>query len=260
MLYSAPTAVAIVGLFVLAETLRWPDWLTAVATGVLAALVIAIVVRNVIRTGQASTLLNRNIWYVYIAYIAILWNLWFFSFWSVLIVQQSAKSSLAAAGLTAAFNAGAGIIGFPVGGWLADRQIRHGKGRKPLVLVCSIVYSALVLVFGFSVREGNDPSLLLLGLLLFTSGLFFNALQPIVQGMTGDMVPPTERGSVFGLLNLISEIGAVASPVVSGLLFDATGSWAPGVYTAGGIMIASVFLYMMVQEKFPGHHEDPAVA
>jgi MFS-type transporter involved in bile tolerance (Atg22 family) len=74
------------------------------------------------------------------------------------------------------------------------------------------------------------------------------------------MVPPSERGSVFGLLNLISEIGAVASPVVSGLLFDATGNWAPGVYTAAGIMIASVFLYAMVKEKFPGHHEDPVVA
>ena len=51
--------------------------------------------------------------------------------------------------------------------------------------------------------------------LLFTSGLFFNALQPIAQGMKGDMVPANQRGRAFGLENLISEIGAVASPVVS---------------------------------------------
>jgi ACS family D-galactonate transporter-like MFS transporter len=89
--------------------------------------------------------------------------------------------------------------------------------------------------------------------------VFFNALQPIVQGMTGDLVPASERGSAFGMLNLVSEIGAVLSPVVSGILRDATGSWAPGVYLAAGIMIVSFFLYAMVRES-PAHHEDPIPA
>jgi hypothetical protein len=80
----------------------------------------------------------------------------------------------------------AGILGFPVGGWLADRQVRLGRG----------------------------------------------------------------------LLNLISVIGAVASPVVSGLIHDATGSWAPSVYLAVGIMVVSIFLYLPVKELTPGHHED----
>lgn len=259
VMYSAPTFVVILAIFYAAQSLEWNDWLTALVIGALAVVYIAVIVRGVSKTGRGPVLLNKNLWLVYIAYIAILWNLWFFSFWSVLIVQQSAKSSLVAAGLTAAFNAGAGIIGFPVGGWLADRQIRRGKGRKPLVLACSISYSVLALAFGWQVRDGSTPSLLLLGLLLFASGLFFNALQPIVQGMTGDMVPASERGSVFGLLNLISEIGAVASPVVSGIMYDRTGSWAPGVFTAAGIMIVSVFLYMMVKERMPGQLDDAVV-
>ena len=58
------------------------------------------------------------------------------------------------------------------------------------------------------------------------------------------MVPASERGSAFGMLNLVSEIGAVLSPVVSGILRDATGSWAPGVFVAAGIMIVSFFLYL----------------
>ena len=51
-------------------------------------MVIALVIRNVIRAGQSSTLLNRSIWNVYIAFIAVLWNLWFFGFWSVQIVRR----------------------------------------------------------------------------------------------------------------------------------------------------------------------------
>src|SRR4029453_1198300 len=134
---------------------------------------------------------------------------------------------------------------------LADWAIRTGRGRKPLALICTGVYSVLVLLFGWSIQGDGQPSLAPLGLLLFTSGLFFNALQPIVQGMTGDMVPAAERGAAFGMLNLISEIGAVLSPVVSGILRDATGSWAPGVFVAAGIMIISFFLYLGVHEAPP---------
>jgi MFS family permease len=257
--FSAPTFIVIVALFLLAESLGWPEWQTAIVAGVIALVYIAIIVRGVRRSGRSAVLLNRNIWLVYIAYIAILWNLWFFSFWSVQIVKEAADSSLVAAALTAAFNAGAGILGFPAGGWLADWAVRTGRSRKALALICTAVYSVLVLIFGWSIAGGETPSLGLLGLLLFTSGLFFNALQPIVQGMTGDMVPVAERGAAFGMLNLISEIGAVASPVVSGVLRDATGSWAPGVYVAAGIMIASFFLYLLVREA-PAQHEDPVPA
>jgi ACS family D-galactonate transporter-like MFS transporter len=259
LLFSAPTFVVIVALFLVAETLRWPEWLTASVATVIALVYVAIIVRGVKQSGRGPVLLNRNIWLVYVAYIAILWNLWFFSFWSVQIVKEAAQSSLVAAALTAAFNAGAGIIGFPAGGWLADWAVRTGRSRKTLALVCTGVYSVLVLIFGWSVSGGEKPSLALLGLLLFSSGLFFNALQPIVQGMTGDMVPASERGSAFGMLNLVSEIGAVLSPVVSGILRDATGSWAPGVFVAAGIMIVSFFLYLMVREA-PAHHEDPVPA
>ena len=249
--FSLPTFVVIVALFLLAETLRWPEWLTATVATVIAIVYVAVIVRSVQRSGRGPALLNRNIWLVYLAYIAILWNLWFFSFWSVQIVKEAAQSSLLAAALTAAFNAGAGILGFPAGGWLADRAVRTGGSRKTLALVCTGVYSVLVLIFGWSVSGGEKPSLALLGLLLFTSGLFFNALQPIVHGITGDLVPDDQRGSAFGIFNLIAEIGAVASPVVSGILRDATGSWAPGVFVAAGVMAVSVVLYALVRERVP---------
>lgn len=167
------------------------------------------------------------------------------------IIRETANSSVLAAALTAAFNAGAGILGFPVGGWLADRALRRGQGRKPLLVTFTVIYSLLVFAFALSISDGRTPSLLLLGALLFVSGLFFNALQPIARGITGDLVPEAQRGSEFGLLNLISEIGAVASPVVTGVLRDVTGSWAVGTWVAGGIMLASAVLYLFVRERAP---------
>ena len=43
-------------------------------------------------------------------------------------------------------------------------------------------------------------------------------------------------------------------------LRDATGGWAAGVYIAAATMVISLVLYAMVQEHFPGHHEDPEPA
>jgi MFS family permease len=248
---SVPLLVAVVVLFTVADRLHWPAWGTAIGSGVLAAVVIAVIVQRIRRTDERATLLGRDIVFVYIAYIAILWNLWFFSFWSVEIIREATSSTLLAAALTAAFNAGAGILGFPIGGWLADRGLRRGYGRKPLLVSFTVIYSLLVFVFALSIGAGQKPSLLLLGSLLFVSGLFFNALQPIAQGITGDLVPDEQRGSAFGMLNLVSEIGAVASPVVSGVLRDATGSWAVGTWVAGGIMLASAVLYLFVRERQP---------
>jgi hypothetical protein len=48
--------------------------------------------------------------------------------------------------------------------------------------------------------------------------------------------------------------------VVSGILRDATGSWAPGVFVAAGTMIVAAVLWAMVHERLPGHHEDPSPA
>ncbi|MFF0462663.1 MFS transporter [Streptomyces mexicanus] len=248
--YSVPAAVAITALFLVADAFGWPEWLTAIGSGVLFAAMLTIVVRGIVRAGQAAALLHRDVWLVYIGFVAVMWNLWFFSFWSVQIVAEAAHSSLTAAALTAAFNAGAGIIGFPVGGWIADRRVRAGKGRKPLAVTCAVVHTVLATAFGASLLAGK-PSLLLLGLILFCSGLFFNALQPIVHSILGDLAAEEHRGSLFGLFNLVAEIGAVASPVVSGVLRDATGSWAPGVFTAAGVMAVSVVLYSLVREKLP---------
>jgi MFS transporter, ACS family, D-galactonate transporter len=64
------------------------------------------------------------------AFIAVLWNLWFFSFWSVSIVADAAHSSFGRSALIAGFNAGAGILGFPIGGWLSDVAVRRGIGRS----------------------------------------------------------------------------------------------------------------------------------
>ena len=52
--------------------------------------------------------------------------------------------------------------------------------------------------------------------------------------------------------NLVGEIGAVLSPVVSGTLRDSYGSWVPAVYLDAAIIFASCALLVFVREVVPG--------
>ncbi len=63
---------------------------------------------------------------------------------------------------------------------------------------------------------------------------------------------------MFGMMNLIGEIGAVLSPVVSGALRDATGSFNAAVYLDAGIILVAFVLLLFVRE--PGTDEAAEVS
>jgi len=256
--YAAVFFVAVVGIYYVATRVGLPEWLVALLELSVALLLIGFIFARL--SGRISPVLyNRDLMLIYIAAIAILWNLWFFSFWSVSIIADAAQTSFLQAALTAAFNAGAGILGFPAGGWLADYAKRKGWGRKRMLVLFTLIQGLLTLAFGFYIMNGGQ-SVLVLGVLLFTASLFFNALQPMSHALTADLVPSAAYlGAAFGLWNLIGEMGAVLSPAISGTLRGATGDWTAAVMLDAGIILVSFVLLLFVREPRE-EREEPALA
>lgn len=110
------------------------------------------------------------------------------------IVADAAHSSFADAALVAAFNAGAGIFGFPAGGLLSDWAKARGLGRQPLLIGFTAVQGALVLVFGAYLQAAGKPSLVVMSVLLFVTSLFFNAQQPMAHALVTEAVEEDQRG------------------------------------------------------------------
>jgi ACS family D-galactonate transporter-like MFS transporter len=244
--YSAVFLAAVIGVYYLGDSVGLSDlWIAVVEVSLALALVSFVFLRKSAELGPV--LRSRDLWCINIAFIAVLWNLWFFSFWSVSIVADAAHSSFAKSALIAAFNAGAGILGFPVGGWLADAAVRRGIGRRPLVIGFTAAQCALTVVFGFAVSAGN-ASVWLLAVLLFTASTFFNAMQPMAQAMIADIAEPERHGSAFGMNNLVGETGAVLSPAVSGALRDATGGWGTAIFLDAGLIAVAVLMFVLVRE------------
>lgn len=217
------------------------------------AIAVGVVLFALIRKGQevGPVLRNRDLFLIYVANIAILWNLWFFSFWSVSIIAGAAHSSFLNAALTAGFNAGAGILGFPAGGWLSDVAVRHGWGRKSMMLSFTAVQAVLTVAFAWYIAAAAKPSLFVMGLLLFSASLFFNALQPIGHALTAEIAEPALRGSAFGMQNLIGEMGAVLAPAIGGALRDRTGSWTLAVWLDAAIVVAGLCVLIPVRARRP---------
>lgn len=245
--YTVVFLVAIMIVYYLSVSLGLPNWAVAVIELGLALLLVAFAFGK--KGGElAPVLYNRNLLLLYVAAVAILWNLWFFGFWSVAIISSAADTSFLEAALIATFNGVAGILGFPAGGWLADYTLRKGWGRKPILVTFTLIQGLLTLWFGFYIMNGGQ-SPAVMGVLLFAASLFFNALQPISQALTADLADPQHRGSAFGMWNLIGEMGAVLSPAVSGALRDATGSWTAAVMLDAAIILVSFVLLLFVQER-----------
>ncbi|WP_163509311.1 MFS transporter [Fodinicola acaciae] len=215
---------------------------------VLLALVLVVVILRARRIDIGPVLRNRSMVMIYLSYFAVLWNLWFFSFWSVAIIADVSKTSFLYAAVVAAFNAGAGILGFPTGGWLSDYAARRGWGRKPMLLAFTAIQGVLTLVFGIYLLFSPKPNPIVAGVLIFVASLFFNALQPIGHAMLAELAPEKYRGSAFGMQNLIGEMGAVLSPAVGGYLRDLTGSWTQAVLLDALIIFGSFAVLSFVRE------------
>jgi len=250
MMISAVFCALIMVLFWLTDSMGLPEWASAVLQVALAACIV-LVMRRRGSLGTSVSLKDRDTTLIYVAAIAILWSIWLFGYWSVAIVSSAADSSLITAGLIAAFNAGAGIIGFPIGGWLSDKASRYRMGRRNYLIAATIMQGVLVLLFGIYLQFTEMPSLWVMGILMFCTGLFLNAVQPMSQALTADLVQPEERGSAFGMWNLIAEVGALTGPVFSGVIRDATGSWSAAIYLDAALVLASALLYFGVRRSGP---------
>ncbi len=106
------------------------------------------------KTEMGAVLKNRDLVLINLAFIAVLWNLWFFGFWSVSIVADAAGPSFGRSGHDRRLQRGRGHPRLP------DRRLAvatspcaRGIGRKPLVVGFTAAQCVLTVIFGL--RRGR---------------------------------------------------------------------------------------------------------
>ena len=136
----------------------------------------------------------------------------------------------------------------PIGGWIADRLVMAGwsqtRARKMVVTVALL--TGLFLIPASRVTDPLAAVALIIGGCLV--GLATGNLLVILQACS----PPEEIGLWTGAYNFVGNIAGILSPLITGLLIAATGSYAPAfVLAAVLIALGPLALWLVVGELKP---------
>lgn len=243
--YSAFFMVVIMGLYFTAQYFGLSEVGMGVCLSVFAILFIVYIYKS--KSEQVRPVLkNKNLVLLYLSGIPIVWHLWLYGFWSVSIVQDFTGGTLQAAAIVASFNVIAGLIGYPLGGKFSDMAAAKKNGRRNFLAIVLICLTACIFgLVGF--MASGSKSMIMLSIILFVSGLFFFATQTVSHTLTAELSPLKHRGSAFGMWNLVSEFGALLSPVVSGALRGATGNWESALLLDGVLMAVCFVLVLSIR-------------
>lgn len=126
-------------------------------------------------------------------------------------------------------NAG-GIVGLVVGGFIADR-----RGIKWTALVWFAV--AAVMLALLSIRMDSD---LLLGVVVFFTGVFVFSAQVLVYAYVTHFFPADIRGTALGAASGIGRIGSIVGPTITGALVAAGWGHPWGFYFFAAVGVLAV--------------------
>jgi predicted MFS family arabinose efflux permease len=139
---------------------------------------------------------------------------------------------LAGAGAAASMIVWLGLIGTPLGAWIADKF----DATRSVILVGAILSALLVVPVLF----GEDP--MLIGIIL---GIIWGLPAAPYTGLLQRMLPPTDQALGYGIYFLLFYSGFFLFPFAAGWILDATGTLASPLWFAAFLMLISAGLILV---------------
>ena len=131
-----------------------------------------------------------------------------------------------------------------LGGAASDRF-----GRRPLIAAGWILYA--VVYGGFAV----STTMWALLSWFFIYGIYYGCVEGTERALVADFARAGARGAAFGVYNAVAGIGALASSVVFGLIWNTYGS--PAAFASGAVLAitAAIMLFVLV----PAPTDNPSI-
>jgi MFS family permease len=96
----------------------------------------------------------------------------------------------------------------------------------------------------------HTPTMPLLALMVVSQGMLGYGFTSVIGAIPAEIFEGRHFGSVFGVLMLAAIGGGACGPWVTGALYDVTGSYAPGFWTAiGGSVISTLAIWLASPRK-----------
>jgi MFS family permease len=191
---------------------------------------------------------QRKVWGLTVGFMAYGYTFYLFLTWLPgYLVSTMHMDILKSAGFTAIPWAFATVSDLAVGGWLIDALIERGYEEtrvRQTVLVGGMLLG--LAVFGATLT--NDPAWAIVWISIALSGL--SAAAPVGWSLPSLIAPRGGTGTIGGIMNFANNVMAIAAPIVTGAIVQATGSFHGAFLVAGLILVIGICSFVFVLGRF----------
>ncbi|TET10954.1 MAG: MFS transporter [Candidatus Thorarchaeota archaeon] len=125
-----------------------------------------------------------------------------------------------------------GVIGITmIFGNVVFGKLSDTRGRKWLIVIGAIVGAGSM---GMFILAQNSVNLVIAGIVL---SIGMSMRGPAIQALIADVTDPSAYGTMMGVFGAVSNSAYAVSPLISGQIFDDTGSAALSLLIGGGVSL-----------------------
>lgn len=185
---------------------------------------------------------NKPLWAIIVAHFCNNWTLYVILSWLPKYVNEGLGVPFAAVGLIAMLPHITSFLCLNIAGNIADRMIKKGMDltfvRK---LMQTIAFGGLAICL-YLIGEVESPTaaiaILCLGKVFSAAGIGGHSVNHMDIG-------PRHAGKLMGITNTAGTIPGIIGVYVSGMILDATGSWALVFQVTAGVTLFGMVFYLM---------------
>lgn len=162
---------------------------------------------------------KKTMWMVYLqGFFGVFpWNVITYSFFGYLEIERGYSSDTMLMTMAPAVIVMA--LGYPIGGFLGDWLFKRTYRGRMIVAAAGVILGAILLYVTISIPV-DQPGLF--GAMLMIAALFIPFASPNVLSTVYDVSLPEVRSTANALESFLENTGAAASPLIFGIIADAT--------------------------------------
>ncbi len=186
----------------------------------------------------------RSMWGMILGAFCSGYAIWMYGTWLPGYLEMQHHVSIGNTGLLAMIPLACSIVGSLVGGYTTDRLAHSGmnivSSRKLPAGAGYVASAAFCAAAAYSTELGP-------ALTFISASMFFLAFaQSGKWTLITAIAPQSYSASVASIQNFGSYIGGTASPLITGMVVDVTGSFALALWIGAGVMVLGALLYTIV--------------
>jgi len=144
-----------------------------------------------------------------------------------------------------------------VGGWLVDALIQ--RGRNPVRVRQTILIGGMALGLAmFGAAGATTPLAALFWISIALGGLA--AAAPVAWSIPSLIAPRRGVGTLGGIINFASQVAAIAAPIVTGYIVQATHSFSAAFIAAAAFLVVGIAGYVLLLGPMEPIAPEPASA